>query len=512
MKDVMKVSLFVLAMILLGWQSVFSQSKNFPKDVNLIKMTDVGVAVIGTDDALYGIDKNGKELWKNEKLRKVEKEKVNILSGSELVFVKDKGILGTNKVLNVLTGQDYTEGYIADARVIHATNQLWISPAADKIQVWDITSNKLLYNLETKTPFPLIKTFSFMQLSYTGEKSAILHLALGQLGEYDLMTGKVKWLFDFSPYKIKKPNGDKGDRASSLARGYSMMKIDETDNTLYFPFRESLLAIDSKTGKGKWDVKANKTGKVKDMYITDDGILVYAGKGLQLIDKKSGQVKWDKPLKIKGDGGFLLNDNATFYIVSKGMIQRVDIASKTTNAITSKIKFQGGESFNDMEIMGDLIVLSAKQTVMGIDKNSGAIKFNTFYKAPGKSGLSMVTNIVANVALQSIAMANNAQSRNNAINSGSRSYRTYTPALIKSREGKGGGSATNDTGKYIYISTKFKEAGAMGFGVAKVDKTTGKTIKKVVIGDRNPIYEVDENGGVVFYKSGKKNVSVKPVN
>lgn len=509
MKKLIKVSLTVATIILFNWQWGFSQSKDFPKDVNLIKMTDAGVAVVGTDDALYGIDKNGKELWKNAKLRKVEAERVNILSGSELVFVRDKGLLGTNKVLNVLTGQDYTQGYIADARVIHATNQLWISPKVNEIQVWDITNDELLHQIETNASFPLIKNFASMQFAYTGEKTAILHLALSHLGQYNLQTGKANWMFDWKPYKVKKPNGDKGDRASSLSRGNAIMQIDETSNTLYFPFREMLIAIDTKTGKSKWDVKVNKPGKVKDMYVIDEGVLIYTYKGLQLIDKKTGMPKWDKPIKIKGDGGFLLKDGKTFYVVSKGAIQKIDVGSKTATALTSKIKFQGGESFEDLEVVGDLIVLSAGQNVVGVDKNSGAIKFSTFYKPPGKGALAIAGSIAANAIVQGAAMGQNMHNRQVATSNNAKSYKSHTPAIIRSQSG---GSASNDTGKFMYISTKFKSTDATGFGVAKVDKTTGKTVKKVVIGDRNPIYEVDENSGVIFFKSGKKSVSIKAVN
>ena len=479
-------------------------SKEFPKSVNLIKMTDPGIAVVGTDDALYGINREGKELWKNEKLRKVEADRVNILSGSELVFVKDKGLLGTNKVLNVLTGQDYSQGYISDARVIHATNQLWISPAANQIQVWDITNNNMLYTLETNAPFGLIKEFSNMQLAYTGEKSAILHLSLGQLGEYNLMTGKANWLFDWKPYKIKKPNGDKGDRASSLNRGYSLMKLDEASSTLYFPFRDILLAIDVKSGKSKWDIKINKPGKVRDMYVTDDGVLILTEKGLQLIDKSSGAEKWDKPIKIKGAAdGLMVNDNGTFFIVSKSSIVKVDIEKKSSKALTEKIKFSGGESFSSLEIFDDVIVLSSDQNVVGVDKKTGDILHTVFYKKPGQ-GLAV---IAANVALQAMAAAATANSANQARANGSRSYTQFTPAMISiDREG------SKSNGSIAYISTKFKGSDANGFGVARVDKTTGKTLDKIVIGERDPIYDVDENNGFIFFKSGKNAVSVKDIN
>lgn len=504
MNNLKKTTLILLAILIVG--SSYAQiSKQFPKSVNLIKMTDPGVAVVGTDDALYGIDRNGKELWKNEKLRKVEKERVNILSGSELVFVRDKGILGTNKVLNVLTGQDYADGsYISDARVIHATNHLWITPAPNKIDVWDINNNAKLYAIETNAPFPLIKKMSSMQMSYTGEKSAIFHFALGQLGEYNLMTGKANWMFDWNAYKIKKPNGDKGDRDSGLSRGFARMKMDESKSTLYFPFREMLIAVDAKNGTAKWDVKANKIGKVRDMYVTEEGVLVLTAKGLQLIDKSSGVAKWDKPIKIKGAAdGLMINDNGTFYVISKSSIVEVDIAKKSSKALTEKIKFSGGESFSGLEIFDDVIVLSSDQNVVGINKKSGKILHSVYYKKPGQ-GLAV---IAANVALQTMAAAATANSHSQARANGSRSYTSFTPAMISiEREG------SKSNGSISYISTKFKGGDANGFGIARVDKTTGETLDKIVLGERDPIYDVDERNGLVFFKSGKNAISVKEIN
>ena len=122
MKNVVKVSLVCLLWV--GFQSAQSQStKEFPKDINSIKMTAPGVAVVGTDDALYGIDKDGKELWKNDKLRKIDATRIEILEGSELILVQGGLKGGGTRVLNVLTGADYgVGGPIYGARIIHGTN------------------------------------------------------------------------------------------------------------------------------------------------------------------------------------------------------------------------------------------------------------------------------------------------------------------------------------------------------------------------------------------------------
>lgn len=512
-----KQTIMLIAVMLLANEGIAQKTKIFPKEINSIKMTATGVAVVGTDDALYGINKDGEELWKNEKLKKIKDTQIEILEGSELIYISSyRG----SYLINVLDGGIYGgPEAIYGARVIHGANQVWIIRQHNVIDVWDIATNKKLYKLDNiSLPHGLnssnqtasqSKDFIGVQpIAFTGKETAILHLGLESLCEYNLISGKPIWQFDWEAYNVKKPKPKgKGDRASDLKRGYGMMKLDKATNTLYFPFRDILIAVDSKTGKAKWDIKANKIGKAKDIFITDDGVVLLTPKGLQLIDKETGMSKWDKPVKIKGiDEGLLINDNGDFYVVSKKSIERIDISNRTSRTLVDKIKFQGGDSFSSLELFNDMIVLSGSQNVVGINKTSGEIMFSTYYKAPGSSIMSIAQNTV----LAGIAIAATQNSRNineNAAGGGSYTYYEYTPALRSS-----GGSTSLEAGKNLYMSTKFKDADAKGFGIAKVEKETGETLIKTVIGDRDPLYVVDENEGVIYYKSDKKSLDIKSLN
>lgn len=509
MKNIKKFTLAIVAVFVLstGYSQV---SKDFPKEVNLIKMTDAGVAIVGTDDALYGIDKNGRELWKNVKLRKVEAERVEVLSGSELVFISDKGI-GRNRVLNVLNGKDYANpeaNYISAARVAHGTNQLWVL-VNKAIQVWDINSNEKLYQLDglldghigTNEGAKYTATFSGMQpITYTSNESAIIHLGLGSLAEYNLLTGDIKWAVDWKPYKVKLDNGDTD---SNVSKRFAVMKLD--NDVLYFPFRDMLLAVDAKNGSFKWDTKSkgNRVGKVMDMYVVDQGVLVLTDKGLQLLDKNSGAAKWKKPLKIKeAFSSILLKDGDDIYAISKTSLLKIDVANQQTEVLTEKIKLASKGDFSSLEVFGDKIVIGSEQEVVGIDKKSGKIDFNTYYKAPGAG----IATIAGNIVLAGVAMAATMNSYNTNSNAGNRTYYQYTPALMSN-----GGSNTVDNGKFTYVSTKFNESAAKGFGLARVDKSTGETLDKIVVGDRNPVYDVDDRRGVIFFKSGGKSIQVKEI-
>jgi outer membrane protein assembly factor BamB len=484
------------------------QSQSYPKEINSIKMTAPGIVIVGTDDALYGMDKDGKELWKNERLKKVDAAKIMVLEGSELIMVQ--GGLRTGKVIvNVYNGNIHAGGSdIKEARIVHGTNQLWVLTRLHGIHVWDIATNVEQYTLDkVNIPYGVDGEYNFtgaQPITYTGESSAILHVGVGQLGEYNLTTGAPIWEFDWKPYKVKKPKDGKGDLPSSPGKGFAIMKLDNESNTLYFPFRNMLIAIDSKTGAPKWDVKANKFQKVNDIHVTKDGIVVKTPQGIELVDPKTGMKKWDKPIKIKGsDGGLLINNKGTFYVVSKGSIEKIDIANRKSVTLTDKIKFKGGESFSSLELVNNVVVLSSKQNMIGIDKESGAIKYQIFLKAPGPSLLDVAGNMV----LAGVAMTATMNSMNVNSQAGNKTYHQYTPAMRNS-----GGSKTTDARKSLYISTKFNDADAKGFGVAKVDKETGEILKKVVIGTRDPEYVIEERNGLIFYKSDKKTLTIKSIN
>ncbi|MGJ8745936.1 PQQ-binding-like beta-propeller repeat protein [Polaribacter sp.] len=491
-------------------------SKELPGKINLVKMSDAGIAIVGTDAALYGVNDQGKILWENKKLRKVEAERVQILSGTELVFISDKGMFSRNRVLNAYTGKEYANSgnkgdNIIGVRVLHGTNQLWTIKGTRGINTWDLGTNTLQYgwgrkditrDIAVNKVTSLTWNFSGAQpLLYTGRNSAIVHLNLTHLANVDLSTGKDIWRFDWKPFKKVK-----GAKASTLSNGFAAMKLDEESNTLYFPYINQLVAIDVKTGAAKWNPKkGGKTGKVLNMYVTKDGVLVLTPKGLQLVDKSSGNLVWKKPIKIKNAvESILLKDKNDFFAISKGSIIKVDVANKSTKVLTEKIKFSGKESFDNLEIIDDLIILSASQNVAAFNKNTGEKIHHTYLKAPGSSLLAITQNIVlAAVAAAATVNSQNINSRNSTSGS-SYTYHSYSPAVMKS-----GGSASEKNGDLMYISTKFKDADAKGFGIAKVNKKTGKIVEKIVIGDRDPLYAINHNKGKFFYKSDKKTLAMK---
>lgn len=515
-KSCMLIFALVLSVFSLSAQDTWS--KDFPKEVNFVKTMPLGVAIVGTQDALYGYNKEGEKLWENPKLKKVDKLWVEHLSGSELVYVIDKGILGRNRVLNMFTGEIYQEDlYVAGAKIVHPTNDLWIFDGTN-VHCVDIESKEIRWTKQnseiafhgvhyTSLGSGKVSLTGTQPFTYTSRTTAIVHPGPGTLGEIDLNTGSYNWTVDFKPFKFKKPGKKNPDVASSPADGFATMKLSDDQSTLYFPFRDKLMAIDAKSGKSLWDEKAHKDmGRVRDIYITEKGLLTLSTNGIYMINPKTGARVWDKPLKLKGASeSLLVQDNDDFYAVSKKYLVKVDIDKPALKQLTDKIKFSGGETFTDISVEDDMVVLSSYQNIVGIDKNSGKVEYQVFYPKPGPG----FATIAGNIALAAVAAAATMQSYSHNMNrasGGSFTYYQYTPTYMTA-----GGSRTLESDQYMYISTKFKGGGASGFGLAKVDRITGETTDKIVIGDREPVYDVDESGGVIYFKSNKKAITCRPM-
>tara|TARA_B100001179_G_C18483288_1_gene356611 strand:- start:534 stop:854 length:321 start_codon:yes stop_codon:yes gene_type:complete len=71
---------------------------------------------------------------------------------------------------------------------------------------------------------------------------------------------------------------------------------------------------------------------------------------------------------------------------------------------------------------------------------------------------------------------------------------------------------------FDYLATRFKATAATedaqftltklddGVGLVKLDKNTGEVTKEIVLKDKKPEYEVDELGGMLYYKADNKTI------
>jgi len=83
-----------------GWE------KNFDGGINFYSLGNAGMFIVGTNDALYGINpEDGKEVWKIPDFKKISEEAFTPIPNSPLAAIVDRGMMAEQAIINTYTGQ-----------------------------------------------------------------------------------------------------------------------------------------------------------------------------------------------------------------------------------------------------------------------------------------------------------------------------------------------------------------------------------------------------------------------
>ena len=89
-------------------QNANDWTKTFPSKIKWYKITDAGVLVVGTNDALYGISPtDGKEIWKNDDIENIQEGNYDPIEGTPYIVLAKRGLMkSSNKIVDVVTGKE----------------------------------------------------------------------------------------------------------------------------------------------------------------------------------------------------------------------------------------------------------------------------------------------------------------------------------------------------------------------------------------------------------------------
>ena len=346
----------------------------------------------------------------------------------------------------------------------------------------------------------------------------------GVVTSVDLKTGKQKW---------EKPLSTK-DAPVLTAENFGVIVADEKDFTLF----------EAETGTIKWTAK-KLSGIVVDLG-KDYGIAVGEKyKYLTVLDKNTGAEKWSQKIKgiqidqltgagimyrdeagsiglfgfdgqpvwagkdmIKGDVVLRAKpslDKEVFY--ADETLYMVNLVNGEKKVLKSNVEFEEKEVPDNLEYTGSNFVLSSSQNMMGFDEN-GEVLYADHWPSPKVS-------LAGRIAVRTMQVAMIAMSSAAAFNEG---YAGSTTSLGKQYgqqrefyEDMGSAfadiankrfKATISRGVYNFILT---DVGG-GVGLVKVDKISGKETGKIVLNDKEPVFDSDPENGMIFYKPTNKEV------
>jgi len=192
--------------------------------------------------------------------------------------------------------------------------------------------------------------------------------------------------------------------------------------------------------------------------------------------------------------------NEVFFVDKEGNISKV-----------ADIQFKGDEVPNKIEFREGNILLSSAQNAMLIDY-SGKEKYSVYFKAPGTSVAGKLLAGAVMAASAGMAVANAAKAGairgltpigSDEQRSAERSAENFgsiatSAAAVMSQRFK----ATAATKNHLYILTKLDE----GVGLVRINKDTGQQDGELVLKDKKPIYKIDEDFGVLYFKKDDKQI------
>ena len=327
--------------------------KNFPSKINWYKVSDAGVLLVATKDALYGLSPEGQEVWKAEDIENIKESNLDIIENTPyIVLVKTGLIKGTNKVVDVVTGKILFNS--ADNGFANVTKRLYL-PKSNKLIFYGGSKNGvlmlMLVDLATgQKVWEQTKIFeknSEQIVSEAGELSdAVLIATNKRIYKLSKATGEEMYNIDMkSDLPVMAPKQKKGGMFGGFkALGgnnedanemQTMTSADffqhKDDNSFYFWNQDVLTKFEAATGKEMWKrfelpspiayilhdsrgmLIATAEKRQEDVAKANNGGGGLLGKiksknasgknraSLYLIDPATGTEKWNSDIDLKGD-------------------------------------------------------------------------------------------------------------------------------------------------------------------------------------------------------------------
>lgn len=255
--------------------------------------------------------------------------------------------------------------------------------------------------------------------------------------------------------------------------------------------------------------KPLKTGEnIMVMAHTPQGLIYITSEDANIVNLETGDQVWDKPLKYKratSVASTFDKSNNRYLISADDEIMAVD---PTTGNVTefAKTNFDEKEQPSSIQMRNGGVYLGSEQNMTLIDFNGNEV-YHQYYKSPSKSTFAKIVGGV--IAVASTAMSVSAAAAAGANRNSLGDYNEYGREYDRqSKMFAAIGSAS-----FEFMSQRFKATAATenaqfilsklddGVGLVKVNKDTGAPEKEIILKDKKPEYEVDDFGGVLYYKA-----------
>lgn len=490
-----------------GWKTVYSCDVMMPQNKLVVTGQRTSKEGFAAQVAVYDLN-TGQEDYKFDMAGKGGTfDPTAVMTGTPLLL-KNSLILPTTKGLyakKAQTGETLWECKIKDVN--------WLTASADEkdMYAFDINDNNTntkiykvgangaeLWKDEAKvkgivTNFEILpQGLAVVSNTYNEGKSVFAGASESKIAMLSAANGEDMW--------------DKAPKTKGYVQHFYIM-----DDGILFGIYEGGINKVSYDGKTLFK-KPLKTGEnILTMAETDQGLIYITSEDANIVNMTTGEEIWDKPLKYKRADAISStfdSKNNRYLISADEQLYAVDASSGNVSDF-AKTKFDGKEAPTSVAVRNGGILLTSDQNLAMLDWE-GKPTWQEYYRAPGKSAFGAILAGVTAVASAAGSMAAaNSSVRNRIAKYDSQADRDSE--LAGGLAAASGASvaemlkrfkATAATANAQFILTKLDD----GVGLVKINKDTGSKEKEIVLKDKKPEYQVDDRGGILYYKADNNTI------
>lgn len=391
--------------------------KNFAGGIKWYKVTDAGIVIVCTADALYGMDPlTGTERWKNTDLRNVQEDNYDPIDASPLIAIVDRGLTPPHIVLDVYTGKVLVNTKEAG---LSQVQKRFADPDLQGIFFFGIgkTGKPIMMLIDANTGakrWEVEKIFEknteqIVSAPYSLNKESFVIATTKGIYKVNTNTGEILWNSDMKNDAVtvqvaetKNPFGafkamNKAAGANATATNATFFVLDKYPNTIYFYSQDNFTAFNIADGKEIWE-RVKLKSPVTDIIYDSHGLLVATaengenekkGKGLMgklvkaatdgnkarlmCMDYATGKELWKDYLSIAGDVVYYkyadLNTLALATANEKGK-NRIDIVNLADGTTKTKNPFKVSGDILDIRLLQQGLLYRTTDELNILDLNS----------------------------------------------------------------------------------------------------------------------------------------------
>ena len=444
----------------------------------------------------------GNVLWSTETLDIKDHYGYYLLpeSGSMLLYGKDSD--GKKTIFSIELG---TGTVLWQSRDLYNDKaELFMAPIAD-------TGDTILTFMGKKSIWKLN--------ARTGEQIWKTELEAKKGFEFSLLNEAGNVVFTASDKRVYAINTSDGSFAWPSAPKFKgdIIALSEMPVGLVIIGSNFLNVVDPASGVPVWN-KAFKKG-ISQMEVLDVGILVKdaESKMMTLLDPATGAPVWDKEFKkLKKSTDFSIVDDRIIVFADKRLYS-ISLSDGSYKELAKDLKFEGKQDPEFLEAREDGYFLRSANNLMLVSRDGQPI-FHRYYKAPGLSFTQKLARQFVNQQVNKLAIEMARSGWTVMETAGARKpgdlWAPVTPSADQEQYASDLSSylnnvrftATMDLDTYMYILTEVQTDSNKGVGLVKVNKFTGETEDKLILGSKSPDYEVDELESRLTFVKGKREI------